>query len=159
MEANTLAKLFPSSSKRTVTQAFDPTAECMALPAQKKKKASRPKPVKIEVFLLPTLVKKIPRKSDRKALKEASRSKVISVTRHMSTNQVKNVILREYAEDFPSLNDFLVLECESNNFLKPSSCDLDGNAIANKRGILYICEKSSGQQKVASCANRKMHYL
>ena len=63
---------------------------------------------------------------------------------------MKNVILREYAKDFPSLNYFLVLECESNNFLKCSSCDLDGNTVANRRGILYICEKNSAQWKVAT---------
>ena len=58
LEANTLAKLFPSSSKRTVTQAFEPTGDCVALPAQKRKKVSSSKPIKVEVFLLPTLVKK-----------------------------------------------------------------------------------------------------
>ena len=151
VEANTLAKLFPSSSKRTVTQAFDPTAECIALPAQKKKKASRPKPIKVQVFLLPTLEKKIPRGSHRKELMEANRCKTITVTRRMSTSQVKNVVLREYARGFPTLNDFLVMECKSNNFLKCSSGELDGNTIANKRGILYICEKCPAQQKVRTC--------
>ena len=134
-----------------MTQAFDPTADCMALPAQKKKKASRPKPAKVEIFLLPKLEQKIPRKNHRKALKEANRCKTITVTRHMSTTQVKNVVLREFARDFPSLKDFLALERVSNNYLKCSSCDLDGNAIANKRGIVYICEKSSAQQKVPTC--------
>ena len=66
---------------------------------------------------------------------------------------MKNVVLREYARDFPSLNDFLVLECEANNFLKYAACDLDGNAIASKRGILYICEKSSSKQKVPMLTN------
>ena len=69
----------------------------------------------------------------------------------MSTTQVKNVVLREFARDFTSLKDFLALECVSNNYLKCSFCDLDGNAIANKRGIVYICEKSSAQQKVPTC--------
>jgi len=84
-------------------QGFDPTADCIALPVQKKKKASQPKPIKIEVFLLPTLVKKIPRGSQRRALKEAKRSKMITVTRHMTVAQVKSVILKKYAEDYPLL--------------------------------------------------------
>ena len=65
----------------------------------------------------------------------------------MTVAQVKSVILKEYAKDFPLFNDFLVLECEANNFLK-CSVDLDGDAMASKRGILYICESSSAQQKV-----------
>lgn len=47
LEAITLAKLFPSSSKRTVTQAFDPTADCVALPAQKRRKPPVPSQLRL----------------------------------------------------------------------------------------------------------------
>jgi len=117
----------------------------VALSAQKKKKAARPKSIKIEVFLLPKLLKRIPRGVKRKSLKEAKRCKMISVTRRMSALQVKNVILREYAEDFPLLNNFLELKCASNNFLKCSSHGVDGDALGDKKEeyCKSVPEKSS----------------
>ena len=57
-------------------------------------------------------------------------------------------ILREYAKNFSLLKYFFIIDWEANNFLKCSLIDLDGDAMANKRGILYICESSSAEQKV-----------
>ena len=86
------------------------------------------------------MFRKVPRGNQRQELKDTKRSKTVMVKRQINAAQIKAAILKEFVKDFPSLRSFAHLECESNNFLKHSCHFLDGNAIANKRGILYVCE-------------------
>ena len=155
VEAKVLSELFPSSSsvQKRPLKVFDPTAECVALPQQKKKKAARQKSLSVDVFLLPRFSRNVPKRKDRKALKDAKRNKKISITRQMSTQQVKNTILREFGTDFTHLKNFTVLECEANNLLKHASFELNGSNIAERRGTLYLCEVNSTDGEVYIHAN------
>ena len=91
VEARELAGLFRSSAptRKRPLQAFDPSAECVALPQKIKKKAARPKPAKVHVFLLPNHVRKIPRGSGRKDLISNGRCKEMSFSRQMTALEVK----------------------------------------------------------------------
>jgi len=107
---------------------------------QQKKKASRPKPTVIEVFILPSCQNKIPRGTERKNLKDSEKCKKITIYRQMSELEMKNTILREFSH-IPGFTDFILLECEANNTLKQSMHQLTGLIAVERRGALHLCEK------------------
>ena len=145
VEAKVLSELFPSSSvtQKRPLKSFDPTAECVALPQQKKKKAAtRQKFKSTDVFMLPKFSRNILKNKERKALKCAKRNKKIMINHQMSALQVKNVIRREFAKDHPQLKDFIALECEANNLLKYASYEINGTNLAERKGqVHYISVK------------------
>ena len=120
----------------------------MATTQQQKKKASRPKPTVIEVFILPYYQSKIPRGTERKNLKESGRCKKITIHRQMGELGMKNTILREFSH-IPNFTNFALLECEANNTLKESMHQLTGVIAVERRGALYLCEKKVN--RVCSC--------
>ena len=113
-----------------------------------KKKASRPKPTAIKVFVLPCFQNKILRGTERKNLKESGRCKKVTTHRQMGELEMKNTILREFSY-ISSFTSFVFLECEANNILKLSAHELTGGIAVEKRGALYLCEKKV--IRVCSC--------
>ena len=123
--------------------AFDPSASCVAAVQQQKKKESRANTTVIEVFILPSYQNKVPRRTERRNLKEGGRNKKITVHRQMSELEIKNTILREF-NHIPNFTYFVLLECEANNTLKLSMHQLTGVIAVERRGALYLCEKKVG---------------
>ena len=142
MEAQTLANLFPSSStvKRSPS-AFDPSTECVALPQQKKKKKSQPKPATIEVFLLPSNQVAVPTGSLRKSFRSNGRCMKISLHRGMGAQEVRNSIIRAFHKIAGSSN-YVILECEGNKLKPSNSQDLTGASAIDRRGALYLHENT-----------------
>ena len=146
-EAHVLASLFPSSSrppKRTYSQAFDPLADCVASSQKQKKKAARIKPRKILVVLMLEETTVLPRFSKRRALRKAGCIKQLEFMRNMSSQQVKNVIIRGFPEKFSQKENakitFLRPEPKSHTLTKIERKDLDGEDTFELagQGSLYI---------------------
>ena len=140
VEKKALAACFPSSSqppKRSLT--FDPTADCVAEPQKKKKKASQPKPVNVNVILLKRMQKYIPRGGARKKLQSQGRIMKVALNRNLSAQQVKNAILKAF-KGIKGLKEFTTLECTKSNRLQLSSVhELTGELAVERRGALYLC--------------------
>ena len=150
-EARALARLFPSSAKRTATVAvFDPN-ECVAEPQQKKKKraySSQGRPVNITVVLLKSFSSTIPKGKLRKALKDSGRIKTVALTRLMSAQQVRNSIIRAF---HPLLGtEWIFLDCnqESNCLEEAKDQGKSGDTIVSRRGCLYLCKKETVDDEV-----------
>lgn len=84
-----LSRLFSHSSSilKKHSAAFDPMAECVALPQLKKKK-SVIRPVSRDVVVFPQLVNRIPHKVEKNSLKREGRIKSLVFKRTMSASQV-----------------------------------------------------------------------
>ena len=139
-EAKALAKYFPSAQSKIRQGAFDPTAECVVLGQQKKKKAAiRPKqwPISISVVMMQSYGPVIPKGKERQKLASQGRILNMKVTRGMSSKEVEDKIHRAF-----QVTDYTVLECDSNGHTLLKSCDqdIDGDAITQRRGCLYLCE-------------------
>ena len=95
VEARALSSLFPSCSqpgkRKTAAPTFDPSAECVALSAQKKKKAALGlgRPVKVKVVLLERSSVCVPRAKARKSLDERGRIQALQFRRNNTPQQVE----------------------------------------------------------------------
>lgn len=141
-ERRQLANLFPTSragcsSKR----AFDPTAECVALPRQKKKKAANAtgRATNREVVLMKEFRKVIPIKKFRSDLRSECRIQTLQFKRSMSPLQVNNVIQRGFHQILGA-SSFQFLEVTSNSLTVAPNQAYDGAAVIDRRGALYLCE-------------------
>lgn len=142
-EAKALASLFPSSTRKRPNQpSFDPTAECVALSQQKKKKrASKGKPSTVRVVLLKSFTKVVPKGKRRQLLLSKGRVKPVKFLRSMGYLEVKDAIFCAFQEF--NLSSFVVLDTtESGHHLtKAKEQDINGDVAIKKRGCLYLCEK------------------
>ena len=141
--------MFPSTKsvphKRSST--FDPIAECVALPAQKKKKASRAKPVSIQVILLPKLATLIvPKGKRRQGLSAERRIESIKLVRTASALEVQNSVVRAFQGH--SLCEWEYLEVNAGHLIV-SSCQNPGGEIVDRRGGLYLREKERNESQVS----------
>jgi hypothetical protein len=140
-EAKALAKFFPSSTKpKAVTQAFDPSAESVVSSQQKKKKAAiRPKQrtVSVSVVMMKKYSSTIPKGKERQSLASEGRILNMKVTRGMSAKEIKDKISKAF-----EVQNYTVLECDGNGHSLIKCCDqeIDGDAVAQRRGCLYLCE-------------------
>lgn len=134
-----LAKLFPSSRARSKTT-FDPTSECVALPAQKKKKSSgiAGRATNREVVLMKNFRSMIPIKKFRWDLKQDRRIKTLQFKRSMTHTQVRNVIKKGF--NHLGCSSFIYLETSSNSLRVSPDQQLDGAAVIDRRGSLYLYE-------------------
>ena len=134
-----LAKLFPGSRARPGST-FDPIAECVAMPAHKKKKSSgiSERATNREVVLMKSFRPFIPIKKYRCNLKVDQRVKTLQFRRAMSPVQVRNVIQRGFSH--LGCSSFLYLETLSNSLHVCDNQQLDGAAAIDRRGALYLCE-------------------
>lgn len=137
-----LAELYPTSKEvpvKRLNEAFDPLQECVALPAKKKKKAARVKPVSLEVVMVPhTHPLSLPKGKRRKQLLKSGRVKTIQVSRTMSPLQLRNSIVVGFRH--LNLQSWQYLET-NNGKLFVSDEQNPGGDILSRRGALYLQEK------------------
>ena len=135
-EAKASAKFFPSSTKpKVIAQSFDPAAESIVSSQQKKKAAIRPKQ-SVSVVMMKKY-STIPKGKERHSLATEGRILSMKVTRGMSAKEVKDKISKAF-----EVSNYTVLECDGNghSLIKCSDQDIDGDAVAQRRGYLYLCE-------------------
>ena len=136
-----MAKFFPSSTKpNVIAQSFDPAAESVVSSQQKKKKAAiRPKQrtISVSVVMMKKYSSTIPKGKERHSLASEGRILSMKVTRGMSAKEVKDKISKAF-----EVSNYTVLECDGNghSLIKCSDQDIDGDAVAQRRGCLYLCE-------------------
>ncbi len=147
-EKKRLAKLFPSSSGSKLklpakrSAAFDPTAECVAAPQQKKKKAAVQviRPVSRDVILMKQIPTSVPKLNQRKDLKRELRQQTLLFTRRMSSLQVNNVIVRGFRH--LKVTGVVHLECGKDlKFHIAENQEPDGTVILSRRGTLYLSQQ------------------
>ena len=135
-----MSQLFPSSStvpkRPRLSDAFDPTLQCVAFNQQRKKKAVR---AKITMMLVPNGSKVVPRGKHRKSLMQNK----IEIYRTMSALEVKRTI----RNSFTSLqaSSFVYLRVDAaQKFSNDTTQDKDGNAMADcgRHGNIYIKEQT-----------------
>ena len=113
-EAKALASCFPSTTtrKRSLEPSFDLSADCVALPQQKKKKSTsqgRLKLTTLTVVVMKKYERAIPRGKRRQQLSSEGRVRPVKLSRSMSPLQVKNAILCAFEG---VISNFTVLECD-----------------------------------------------
>ena len=140
-EAKTPSSLFPSSRKCPDQPSFDPSAECIALPWQKKKDATKGKVATVRVVLLKSFSNVVPKGKSRQQLLCKGRIKPVKLQRQMAPLQVKNSLLQAFQEF--NLQSFVLLdtmEC-GHNLIKSEEQNINGEWAIKKRGCIYLCEK------------------
>ena len=146
-ERRELSNLFPSSrATGSYKRVFDPTAECLALPQQKKKKAAGLvlRPTSREVVLMKAFRSVVPIKKFRSELKSERRIQSLQFKRTMSPEEVKQVIIRGF-HHIQGFSSFQYLENSSNNLSIASNQEYDGVTVIERRGALYLCEVKVSQ--------------
>lgn len=138
-EAKVLGKLFPSSSSQK--RSFDPTSGCCVKESQKKKKASGSlgRPTNVQVVILPKFMFNLPRGKHRTLLKKAGRILSLQFKRSMTSLETRNQILRGFKE-IGDLDTWTVLETADNRLVIAKDQALDGEAVVNRKGSLYLCQ-------------------
>ena len=138
-----MSQLFLSSSsllKRPfLSEAFDPTRQCVAFQQQQKKKAARAKPSQGTVMLIPNGTKSVRREKHHKSLVQ----KKIQIFRTMSASEVKRAIMKSFT--LLSLS-FIYFDVDTaHKFSEDTVQDKDGNAVADrgKYDTVYIMEHSN----------------
>ena len=152
-EAKALSTYFPSS-KSAPKRAFDPAAESVVLPMQKKKKCAtkRQRPCNVTVILMKDFCPKIPKGQIRQRLASKGRILSLRISRSMTNQEVKNQVIRAFKVD-----KFVVLECDStgHNLVKAGDQTIDGEKVVDRKGALYLCEKF----EYVSDQNNMLHAL
>ena len=142
-ERQQLANLFPSSRAGcSYKRAFDPTAECVALPQQKKKKAAgaSTQATNREVVLMKSFRSTVPIKKFRSELKKERRIQTLQFKRSMTPLQVKNVIIRGFQHIITRMFNFQYLENTFYSLSVSPNQEYAGAAVIDRRGALYLCE-------------------
>ena len=145
-QAKALATYFPStSSRKRRMDPFDPSAECVVISQQRKKKAAikgKPKIHSVTVILMPAFQSSVPKGKKRQTLLSEGRIQTLRLTRCMSALEVKNAIIRAFSSK--SISSFVVLACDvsGHNLSRASEQSIDGEMTAQRRGCLYLCEES-----------------
>ena len=142
-EATALSSLFPAR-KRVEGPSFDPTAECVVLPQQKKKKSaikSNQKPSTVTVVLLKDYSCIVPKGKRRQALALQGRVKPVKLMRRMKPVEVKEAILKVLKEFH--LTSYVVLDTvdTGHTLVQADKQNIDGEIAISRRGCLYLCEK------------------
>lgn len=151
--AEKLAKMFPATKgvPQKRSDVFDPLEDCVALPAQKKKKGSRIKPVNIQMVVLPKNESSIlPKGKKRQKLVNEGRIKTIEVKRTMSEVEVGSRIKHGFAH--LSLTKWEYLDVHGRYLMKSSTQSLGGE-VADRRGAVYIRENNEECQVCKSLNN------
>ena len=142
ISAKALQKLFPAcSSKRK----FDPGAECVAAAQKRRKKAAntRVKPRTIAVVLMKKRRMFVPKGYARSQLNKAGCIIKLEFRRNMSSQEVKNVILRGFSK-FDDVENAQYLRCGQDNVLylsKEQQLDGDGIFELAGQGSVYLTQE------------------
>jgi hypothetical protein len=92
--------------------------------------------VSLQVLVLKNFMFSIPRGKHRKDLDRAGRIQSLQFKRLMTVEQSRNVILHGFRA--LGISDFTVAD---NWLVVSTNQQLDGLAIINRKGSLYLCEK------------------
>ena len=141
-ERRELSSLFPSSRPTcSYKRPFDPSAECVALPQQKKKKAAGIglRAISREVVVMKEFRNVVPIKKFRSELKNERRIQNLKFKRSMTPSQVKSVIIDGFRH-IHGFSRFQYLENTSNSLSISPNQEFDGAAVVGRRGALYLCE-------------------
>lgn len=115
----------------------------MTLPAQKKKKGSRIKPVTVKVGVLPNKeLSSVPKGKKWQKLAEEKRVEVIELKRTISPAEVESRIKQGFSH-LP-LTNWEYLEVNGGHLIKANTQN-QGGEIVDRRGALYIREKHECQ--------------
>ena len=146
-----LAKLFPSTSATSkmpkilpAKRKFDPSQTSIAEIQKGKKKAAISKPKMVSFVLLARFQAIVPRGKARKKLVGDSRIKKVQIRRSMSSQQVHDIIVAEFAE-FEKVSSFHFLCTGKDNALDVfSKQELDGCEVVELAGSgsVYLVEVS-----------------
>ena len=159
-EAKVLASYFPSTSapRKREYPRFDPSAQSIVLPMQKKKKAAitkRERPSNITVVMMKEYCTSIPKGKVRQKL--AAKGRILSVrfSRSMSCQEVTNQIIRTF-----KVAKFVLLECDStgHNLIRCADQSLDGEKTVDRKGALYLCESFNPQKVLPTLTVNKCIY-
>ena len=139
VQASVLAKCFPSLQSTQPKVGFNPNMECVATEARRKKKAAikgKQRSVTVNVVMLKQYLPFIPKGQARKKLSSAGRIRNISVSRDMTSLEIRNKIVRVF-----EVASFSCLEVDgSGRLVKVSSESLNGESAVSRRGSLYVYE-------------------
>ena len=138
--------MFPASKTVPLKRpdVFDPLEDCVALPAQKKKKGSRIKPINVKVIVMPkNLSSTVPKGNKRQKLVEEKRVEMIELKRTMSADEVVTKIHSGFTH--LQLTKWEYLEINGGRLVRASNQNLGGE-IVDRRGALYIREKDKDCQ-------------
>lgn len=126
-------------------QPFDPSNQCCASIAQKKKKSATSstsgRPTNVQVAILPGFTPILPRGRSRTALIKSGRIKTLQFKRSLTALQVKNKIFQEF-KGLEDLESWTVMENKSNHLAISKIQKPNGNDVINRKGSLYLCQKS-----------------
>ncbi len=139
--AKKLANLFPESKSvrlKRPNDAFDPLEYCVALPAHKKKKSSKVKPVAVNVIVVPKFASTLPKGKKRQKLVDERRVEKIQLKRTMSPCEVRSSITRGFMH--LHLVEWEYLELNGGKLISATNQDQSGELV-DRRGSLYIREK------------------
>lgn len=136
-EAKALATYFPCGKMRPK---FDVSKNCVAVKNKKTTPAKGKgiqRPMTVSVVLMKEYSPLVPKNKDRQKLTSEGRILSIKVTRNMSSQEIKNLIIRAF-----QITEYTVLECDDtgHNLLRRIDQSINGNDIMNLRGALYLCE-------------------
>ena len=132
--------MFPASKSVPLKRldVFDPLEECVALPAQKKKKGSKIKPVSVKVIVLPMRASStLPKGQKRQKLIEERRVEMIQLRRTMSPGEVRSKITCGFRH--LQLTGWEYMEVNGGHLVRASNQN-PGGMIVDRRGGLYIQE-------------------
>lgn len=145
--------MFPATKSVSLRRpdVFDPLDDCVALPAQKKKKGTRIKPINIKVFVLPGngSSSTVPTGEKRQKLVEERRVEMIELKRTLSAAEVEDRIKRGFSH--LHLGKWEYMEVVNGRNLIKASTQNPGGEIVDRRGALYIVEKSEECQVCCYC--------
>ena len=103
---------------------------------RKKTKSAKERPTKVTVVLLNKFSSCVPKGKIHRELAESGRIISIRFTRTMSSESI-----REKIEGAFAVNNFTVLECNSNGhqLVKAADQDIHGEELVSRKGCLYLC--------------------
>ena len=154
-EANAavLATLFPACGSKSNTRKrsfnFDPSDECVAANAHRRKKAvGKGRPKQLKVVLLEEIPPSIPKGSVRDRLRKAGRIKDVAVLRSTSPDEVKEDIADAF-EELGHMKSLQYLQAHKDNTLHVAlEQELDGVGVIKLAGSGSLYVKQNRKKSV-----------
>ena len=139
-----MCKLFPSSSATKfprLSEAFDPTGQCVANRWQKQKASPRLKPSKITFVLVNRSAKGIPRGRHMKALENSNCVLKVNVVRSMTAKEINRAVFKAFEHHLKKSFQYLSVNCTL-HFKVDEDQEKDSNMVVERgaKGKIYIKE-------------------
>ncbi len=120
---------------------FNPTADCVVIEEQRKKKAAikkaKPKYKSVPVMMMKDFSPSVPKGKVRQRLVSRGRVQTLRVTSETTAAAVRSKIQKAF-----EVSEYTVLECDGSghHLLKSTEQFIDGEYVNERRGTLYLCE-------------------